>query len=250
MPFPPQVLTFEEQADFEVQVGQEDPNALGPGQDRNWWAWAVAAFRHAGGNKPESPEGAGCWRICHLYSSHVFPHEKQRYHFTQSANLAAVHPVVQHLMARYPCIIRTLQQRVFDTFSYDPLDQFAPGRANDICGFQAQDPDDVPPEYYIEMIGFEQELGAALEAQGYTNVQVTDEAGEPRCYRLNMRHENGALDAVGVRQQLDQIVSEIPATRVFRIMWRVLQSVAVVQGAEVVATIRVEHFLGNRGNNG
>jgi hypothetical protein len=252
MPFPPQVLTFEEQADFEVQVGQEDPNALGPGQDRNWWAWAVAAFRYAGGNKPESPEGADCWRICHLYSSDEFILAKQRYHFTQSANLVAVHPVVQHLMAQYPCIVKTMQQRVFETFMYDPRTWFSPGEGHDICGFQAQDPDDVPPEYYLEMIEFPYSLKESLKEHGYTDVQMTAEAGEPDCYRLNMRRENNALDAVGVRQQLGQIVSEIPATREFRIMWRVLQSqsVAIVQGAEIAAAIRVKHFLGNRGNNG
>jgi len=109
MPFPPQVLSREEQADYEAQVGQEDPDALGPGFDRNWWAWAVAAFRYAGGCKPESPEGTDRWMICHLYSLDVSTLADQRYHFTQSANLVAVHPVVQHLMAQYTCVVKTLQ---------------------------------------------------------------------------------------------------------------------------------------------
>jgi len=134
---PPQkrVLGDEEQAAYEAQVGQEDPNALGPGPDRNWWAWAVSAFRYAGGCKPESPQGADCWQIRHLYSLDGFPLREQKYHFTQSADLVAVHPVVQCLMEQYPCIAKTLQARVFCAFQYDPANQFASGRGPDNCGF-------------------------------------------------------------------------------------------------------------------
>jgi hypothetical protein len=108
---------------------------------------------------------------------------------------------------------------------------------------QAQNPDDVSSDYYIEMIGFRCDLQRLLEEHGYTNVQVTTEAGEPDCYRLNMRRENNALDAVGVRRQLGQIVSELPATDKFQITWRILQSLVIVQDAEVVAAIRVKHVL-------
>ena len=135
MPPPERVLGDEEQAAYEAQVGQEDPNALGPGPDRNWWAWAVAAFRFAKGYRPEPPKGAEQWCTCHLYSLDVFLPREQRYHFTQSANLVAVHPVVQSLMAQYPCIAKTLQARAFCAFRYDPANQFAPGTGHDNCGF-------------------------------------------------------------------------------------------------------------------
>jgi hypothetical protein len=107
----------------------------------------------------------------------------------------------------------------------------------------ATDPDDVPPDYYIEMIGFSCDLQRLLEEKGYTNVQVKTEAGEPDCYSVNIRRTNNALDAVGVRQQLGQIVADIPATPKFHITWRVLQSVAIVQGDQVTAAIRVKSDL-------
>ena len=240
-------------AEYDALVRQQDPEAQEP------WAYAVSAFKRMGGCVPQAvpPEG---WQVLLLYEAltrwgaagNRDEAAQAARHFTQSANLVAVHPVVQHLMAQYPCIVKTMQQRVFETFMYDPRTWFSPGEGHDICGFQAQDPDDVPPEYYLEMIEFPYSLKESLKEHGYTDVQMTAEAGEPDCYRLNMRRENNALDAVGVRQQLGQIVSEIPATREFRIMWRVLQSqsVAIVQGAEIAAAIRVKHFLGNRGNNG
>ena len=98
MPPRERVLGDEEQAAYEAVVGQEDPNALGPGPDRNWWAWAVAAFRFANGYKPEPPKGAEQWCTRHLYSLDVFPPREQRYHFTQSANLALArtHPIHRH----------------------------------------------------------------------------------------------------------------------------------------------------------
>jgi len=115
---------------------------------------------------------------------------------------------------------------------------------------QATDPDDVPPEYYIEMVGFSFDLQRLLEERGYSNVKVIAEPGEPDCYRVNMRCENNALDALGVRQQISQIVTEIPATPKFHTTWRVLQSVAIVQGAQVAAAIRVKSVLGKKVRKG
>lgn len=129
--FAPDTLKTEELADYETQVGQEDPDAVGPGFDRNWWAWAVAAFRYAGGIKPESPKGAEGWTVLHLYHMDLIQVDKHRYHFTQSANLVAVHPVAQHLLAEQPCLLKSLQKRVFDKFGYDPLGQIAPGQNHD-----------------------------------------------------------------------------------------------------------------------
>ncbi len=106
------------------------------------------------------------------------------------------------------------------------------------------DRDDVDADYYIEMLDFRRDLQRSLEQLGYSNLQVTPEPEEPDCYSLNMRSENNALEAVIVRQQLSQIVSAIPATHQFHITWRVLQSVAVVQGAQVAAAIRVKAVLG------
>jgi hypothetical protein len=134
MPPRERVLGDEEQAAYEALVGQEDPDALGPGPDRNWRAWSVGAFRYAEGCVPQPPEGAEAWTIRHLYVLDA-PMVEQKYHFTQSANLVAVHPVVHRLLAQYPCILKTLQARAFATFGYDPANQFAPEREHDNCGF-------------------------------------------------------------------------------------------------------------------
>ncbi len=57
-------------------------------------------------------------------------------HYTQSAGLVAVHPLVYHLIAEHPCIVFTLRWRAFDAFKYDPAKYFAP-EGHDECGFVA-----------------------------------------------------------------------------------------------------------------
>ena len=109
---------------------------------------------------------------------------------------------------------------------------------------ELHNPDDVHPQYYIEMVGFYGNLRHSLEEHGYTNIQVNTEAGQPDCHTINMCCGNNALDGPAVRQQLGQIISEIPATPRYHITWRVVQSVAVVQGTQVAAAIRVKSVLG------
>jgi hypothetical protein len=128
-------------AEYDALVRQQDPEAQEP------WAHAVAAFRRMGGYVPQAVPGTEAWQLLHLYEAltrwgaagNRDEAARAARHYTQSANLVAVHPVVQHLMAQYPCIVKTLQARVFTKFRYDPLDQFAPGRRHDICGFVEND---------------------------------------------------------------------------------------------------------------
>jgi hypothetical protein len=122
-------------AEYAALVRQEDPEANLP------WAFAVAAFKYAGGHVPQPPPGADKWVVLHLYDAltrYAVGNQDEAYlaakHYTQSTNLVAVHPVVQHLMAQYPCIVNVLQRRAFDTFGYDPANQFGEG-GHDNCGF-------------------------------------------------------------------------------------------------------------------
>jgi hypothetical protein len=123
-------------AEYEALLRQEDPEARQP------WAHAVAAFKRMGGNVPQAPPGAECWHLVHLYEAltHYAEGNKDEAHraarhYTQSANLAAVHPVVHGLMRECPWVVLTLQARVFAAFGYDPANQFAPEREHDNCGF-------------------------------------------------------------------------------------------------------------------
>ena len=130
---------------YKALVLQEDPEAAAP------WAYAAAAFKYAGGNVPQAPPGADAWRLIHVYPNlnRITPGNRDEValaaaHFTQSANLVAVHPVVCHLIADYPCILRTIEARAFTAFgdhdSYDPLQQFVPGRGrHDKAGFVLND---------------------------------------------------------------------------------------------------------------
>jgi hypothetical protein len=60
---------------------------------------------------------------------------EQKYHFTQSANLVSVHPVVFQAMRQHVCIVNALQARSFKEFGYDPANYFAPQEPHDNCGF-------------------------------------------------------------------------------------------------------------------
>ena len=131
--------------EYAALVRQEDPEALNPGP-HNGWPFAVAAFKYAGGNVPQAVPGADCWHLVHVYEAltrYAAGNQEEAHraakHYTQSANLVALHPVVQHLMAQYPCIVNTLQHRIFDAFGYDPANLFAPGRGHDNCGFVLND---------------------------------------------------------------------------------------------------------------
>ena len=129
-------LIDEDDADYAALVRQEDPEANSP------WAFAVAAFKYAGGNVPQPTPGADKWEVVPLYEAltrYMAGNQEEAHraakHYTQSVNLVAVHPVVYHLMSEYPCIVSTLQARAFTAFLYDPAEQFAPGAAHDNCGF-------------------------------------------------------------------------------------------------------------------
>ena len=115
------------------------------------------AFEFAGG---ECPPG---WSLHHLYDG-VFPFpgrkrvidaRKHGKHFTQTAGIVAVHPVVQEVYDHYACIRRTLRARSFIEFQYDPDHYFAKGRRHNGFGFLITDPlnqDEDPDEHVPENI--------------------------------------------------------------------------------------------------
>jgi hypothetical protein len=126
---------------FEAMVRQEDQ-----GQPAAPRAYAAAAFKHAGGNVPEPTPGVGNWKLLHLYPSldRIVLGDLESIavaatHFTHTANMVAVHPLVHQLVADYPCILNVLQARMFTAFDienrYDPERKFAPGENHDLTGF-------------------------------------------------------------------------------------------------------------------
>ena len=127
--------------EYQELVRQEDPEALNPDAG-NFWAFAVAAFKYGGGNIPQTAAGAEKWELIHLYEilTRLSPDNRDDTpgavnHFTQSAALVAVHPVVYHLKREHPCIVTTLQARAFTKFRYDPKRCFAPNADHNNCGF-------------------------------------------------------------------------------------------------------------------
>ena len=140
MPAPERMLPPGD-AQYDALVRQEDPEALAPGA-RIGWPFAAAAFKYTGGNVPQAEAGADAWRLLHLYAGapafdngvefDAMPNPK---HYTQSAGLVAVHPVVHLLMAQHPCIVHTLRARAFTKFNYDPANYFPHEAPPDDCGF-------------------------------------------------------------------------------------------------------------------
>jgi len=60
-------------------------------------------------------------------------------HFTQTAGMVAIHPIVEALYDHFPCIKRTLRAGSFDKFGYDP-DRYFSKREHDDRGFEIKDP--------------------------------------------------------------------------------------------------------------
>lgn len=95
---------------------------------------AIAAFLYAGGERPERIGSRNRWSIHHLYSG-KFPYVdrtetlhavKDGEHFTNSAGLIAVHPILDAICDEYPCIAWYLRARAFERFGYDPDSVFSP----------------------------------------------------------------------------------------------------------------------------
>ncbi len=102
---------------------------------------AITAFLFAGGNRPLRTGSANSWSIHHLYSG-KFPYlnttetmhaQKDKYHFTQSAGLIAVHPIADAICDEFPCFSWFLRAEAFRRFGYDPDRVF--GESHDRYGF-------------------------------------------------------------------------------------------------------------------
>jgi len=88
---------------------------------------AIMSFLLAGGERPVRSNGQG-WHIDHIYDS-KFPWPtkgislhavKDGDHFTQSAGLAAVHPITEALKDEYFYFAWLLRHEAFLRFGYDP----------------------------------------------------------------------------------------------------------------------------------
>jgi hypothetical protein len=112
------------------------PNTLANGP-------AVTAFAFAGGTRPERFGSNNAWSVHHLYSG-KFPYRvegttlraaRSGLHFTQSAGLAAVHPIADGIVDELPCFAWRLRAEAFRRFGYDPNRVF--GETHDDLGFVA-----------------------------------------------------------------------------------------------------------------
>ncbi len=95
---------------------------------------AFVAFRFAGGVLPQTTQNEP-WVLRHLYDGlhpienlptlnclSVRPQDFVRSgdHYTQTAGMVAVHPIVNHLWRVCPAMVHTLRARAFAKFRYDP----------------------------------------------------------------------------------------------------------------------------------
>lgn len=103
---------------------------------------AIASFQVAGGVRPYRLSGNNQWSIHHIYNS-KFPYldkkntihaVKDGKHFTQSAGLVAIHPVLDQAADEYPCISWLLRAISYLKFGYDP-DQVFDQTNHDEYGF-------------------------------------------------------------------------------------------------------------------
>ena len=94
---------------------------------------AIAAFLYAGGERPTRSGSTNGWSIHHLYSG-KFPYIGRRHtmhavkdgnHFTQSAGLVAVHPILDAICDEFASITWYLRARTFERFNYDPDQVFS-----------------------------------------------------------------------------------------------------------------------------
>jgi hypothetical protein len=109
------------------------------------------AFEFADGRIPEG------WTFHHLYDGQVRFDDRKRTldaqkhgtHFTQTAGMTAVHPMIEELYPYYPCIPKVLRARAFRAFGYDP-DNYFSSAAKDDLGFiqnnRVHEDEDLPPQ--------------------------------------------------------------------------------------------------------
>lgn len=104
---------------------------------------AIASFLIAGGTRPKRFGSSNAWSVHHLYSGKFPYHDredndtthaaKECLHFTQSARLVVVHPVVDALVDEFPFFTWLLRAQAYERFGYDPDGAFS--RDRDRYGF-------------------------------------------------------------------------------------------------------------------
>ena len=90
------------------------------------------AFRVAGGVTPQTAQGQP-WMLRHLYEGlHPFLGKEQTFdsmndgdHFTQTAGLVAVHPILDYFW-QFGAVVKTARARAYVSFGYDPDRYFNP----------------------------------------------------------------------------------------------------------------------------
>ena len=95
---------------------------------------AITAFLIADGKRPERYGSKNSWSIHHLYSGKFsYPNStvkplhavKDKLHFTQSAGLVAVHPIIDALFDEVPAVSWYFRYLSFEKFMYDPMEIFS-----------------------------------------------------------------------------------------------------------------------------
>lgn len=89
---------------------------------------AIAAFEFAGGVRPDRTGNKNKWHIHHIYSG-KFPYVgaettthsvKDRFHFSQSAGLCSLHPILDSICDEYASFAWLLRYESYKRFGYDP----------------------------------------------------------------------------------------------------------------------------------
>jgi hypothetical protein len=104
---------------------------------------AITSFLYAGGERPIRIGSTNKWSIHHLYSGKfTYPNKsalpfhaiKHHSHFTQSAGLLAVHPIIDALFDEIPAVSWLYRYKSFQKFGYDPMCVFS-NKKHDTLGF-------------------------------------------------------------------------------------------------------------------
>jgi hypothetical protein len=89
---------------------------------------AIAAFGFGGGVRPDRSGNKNKWHIHHIYSG-KFPYfgknetthaVKSKIHFSQSAGLCSLHPILDSICDEYASISWFLRFESYNRFAYDP----------------------------------------------------------------------------------------------------------------------------------
>ena len=92
---------------------------------------------------------------------------------------------------------------------------------------------------YLQRLFPADELKKALVEKHYTEVEVVCDTNEGNFFEVKMRSGDEAVNSYFVRQQLYEIIQQLPEALPHHLKWRVNCAVALVTGQQIAAAIKV-----------